>query len=71
MNVITTTQNLAEACARLGTHPYVTVDTEFLRESTYFPLLCVAQMASVEEAVVVDARADGIDFAPFFDLMAD
>jgi ribonuclease D len=71
MNVITTTQHLAEACARLAKHPYVTVDTEFLRESTYFPILCVAQMASVEEAVVVDARADGIDLAPFFDLMAD
>jgi ribonuclease D len=71
MNVITTTQHLAEACARLAKHPYVTVDTEFLRESTYFPILCVAQMASVEEAVVVDARADGIDLAPFFELMAD
>jgi ribonuclease D len=71
MNVITTTQHLAEACARLAKHPYITVDTEFLRESTYFPILCVAQMASVEEAVVVDARADGIDLAPFFDLMAD
>jgi ribonuclease D len=71
MNVITTTQHLAEACARLAKHPYVTVDTEFLRESTYFPILCVAQMASVEEAVVVDARAEGIDLAPFFELMAD
>jgi ribonuclease D len=71
MNVITTTQHLAEACARLAKHPYVTVDTEFLRESTYFPILCVAQMASAEEAAVVDARADGIDLAPFFDLMAD
>jgi ribonuclease D len=71
MNVITTTQHLAEACARLAKHPSVTVDTEFLRESTYFPILCVAQMASVEEAVVVDARAEGIDLAPFFGLMAD
>jgi ribonuclease D len=71
MNLITTTQHLAEACARLAKHPYVTVDTEFLRESTYFPILCVAQMASTEEAVVVDARADGIDLAPFFALMAD
>src|SRR5580704_5986750 len=71
MNLITTTQQLAEACARLAKHSYVTVDTEFLRESTYFPILCVAQMASAEEAVVVDARADGIDLAPLFDLMAD
>ena len=52
-------------------HPFVTVDTEFLRESTYYPQLCVAQMASTEEAVVVDALAEGIDLAPFFALMAD
>jgi ribonuclease D len=71
MNLIITTQQLAEACARLAKHSYVTVDTEFLRESTYFPILCVAQMASAEEAVVVDARADGIDLAPLFALMAD
>jgi ribonuclease D len=71
MDVITTTQELAEACARLGKHPYVTVDTEFLRESTYFPILCVAQMATPDEAVVIDARAEGIDLAPFFALMAD
>jgi ribonuclease D len=71
MNLITTTQHLAEACARLAKHPYVTVDTEFLRESTYFPILCVAQMASVEEAVVIDARAEHIDLAPFFELMAN
>jgi ribonuclease D len=71
MDLITTTDRLAEACARLAKHPYVTVDTEFLRESTYFPILCVAQLASAEEAVVVDARADGIDLAPFFALMAD
>src|SRR5437660_6424677 len=71
MNVITTTEGLAEACARLARHPYVTVDTEFLRESTYFPILCVAQMASAEEAMVIDVRAPGIDLAPFFALMAD
>ena len=71
MDVITTTQELAEACARLGKHPYVTVDTEFLRESTYFPILCVAQMASPDEALVIDTRAEGIDLAPFFALMAD
>jgi ribonuclease D len=71
MNLITTTQHLAEACARLAKHPYVTVDTEFLRESTYFPILCVTQMASVEEAVVIDARAEHIELAPFFELMAN
>src|SRR4030081_4024923 len=71
MQPITTTNELAETCARLAQHPFVTVDTEFLRESTYYPKLCVAQMASTEEAVVVDALAEGMDLAPFFALMAD
>ena len=71
MQPITTTKKLADACTRLARHPFVTVDTEFLRESTYYPRLCVAQMASLEEAVVIDALAVGIDFAPFFALMAN
>ncbi len=71
MQPITTTDQLAETCARLALHPFVTVDTEFLRESTYYPKLCVAQMASTDEAVVVDALAPGIDLAPFFALMAE
>ncbi len=71
MQPITTTDQLAETCARLAFHPFVTVDTEFLRESTYYPKLCVAQMASTDEAVVVDALAPGIDLAPFFALMAE
>jgi ribonuclease D len=71
MDLITTTSALAEACQRLATHDYVTVDTEFLRETTYYPQLCVLQMASPDEAVVVDALADGLDLQPFFDLMAN
>jgi ribonuclease D len=71
MHPITTTSELAEACQRMAAHPFVTIDTEFLRETTYYPLLCVAQMASPDEAVVVDALAPGIDLAPFYALMAD
>lgn len=71
MDLITTTPALAAVCERLAAHPYVTVDTEFLRESTYYPQLCVLQMASSDEAVVVDALADGLDLQPFFDLMAN
>jgi ribonuclease D len=71
MNLITTTAELAAVCQRLAAHDYVTVDTEFLRESTYYPQLCVLQMASPDEAVVVDALADGLDLQPFFDLMAN
>jgi ribonuclease D len=71
MEPITKTKKLAEACDRLSRHPFVTVDTEFQRESTYYPILCVAQLASPEEAIIVDALAEGIDLAPFFTLMAD
>ena len=71
MNLITTTDDLATACARMAKHPFVTVDTEFLRETTYYPLLCVAQMASPEETVVIDALATGLDLTPFFALMAN
>ncbi|MGC2777057.1 MAG: ribonuclease D [Bradyrhizobium sp.] len=71
MDLITTTADLSAACARLAQHPVITVDTEFLRETTYYPLLCVVQMASPDEAVVIDALAAGIDLAPFFALMAD
>src|SRR5271155_5854663 len=71
MQPITTTSELAGVCARMASHPFVTVDTEFLRETTYYPLLCVAQMASPDEAVVVDALAPGIDLGPFFSLMAN
>ena len=71
MEPITSNQKLAQACERLASHPYVTVDTEFLRETTYYPKLCLVQMASTEEAVVIDALAPGIDLSPFFALMAN
>jgi ribonuclease D len=69
MDLITTTAALNAACERLSKHPFVTVDTEFLRETTFWPKLCVVQLASTDEAVVVDALADGIDLSPFFALM--
>jgi ribonuclease D len=71
MDLITTTSELASACARLEKHPVITVDTEFLRETTYYPLLCVVQMASPDEAIVIDALAEGIDLQPFFELMGN
>ena len=71
MQPITTTKKLAEACARLAKYPFVTVDTEFQRETTYYPKLCIAQIASSAEAVVVDALAENIDLAPFYALMAN
>jgi ribonuclease D len=71
MNLVTRTEDLAAACERLARHPYVTVDTEFLRETTFWPKLCVVQMAGPDEAVVIDALAGELDLAPFFALMND
>ena len=71
MDLITTTADLVAACTRLAQHPVITVDTEFLRETTYYPLLCVVQLASPDEAVVIDALAEGIDLKPLFALMAE
>lgn len=71
MSLITTTQDLADACARLATHPFVTVDTEFLRETTYYPKLCLIQLASPDEAVLVDPLSPDLELSPFMALMAD
>ncbi|WP_449256226.1 ribonuclease D [Bosea sp. (in: a-proteobacteria)] len=71
MHLISDTAELAAACERLATHPFVTVDTEFLRETTYYPRLCLIQLASPDEAVLVDPLAQDIDLAPFFGLMTN
>ncbi len=71
MDMITTTEALAAFCARLAAHEFVTVDTEFLRETTYWPELCLIQMAGPDDEGIVDPLAEGIDLNPFFELMAD
>lgn len=71
MHTITTTTELAAACKRLAAHPYVAVDTEFLREDTYWPKLCLVQLAGPEDAMIVDPLAKGIDLAPLYALMAE
>lgn len=74
MRTILTTQDLAEYCSRAKQEPYVTVDTEFLRERTYYSKLCLVQMAlpgDDGEAVLLDPLADGISLDPLYDLMAD
>ena len=65
MEPITTTKELAAVCSRMAKHAFITVDTEFLRETTYFPILCVAQMASTDEAVVVECVVTGTRRSPF------
>jgi len=71
MQLITRTDELADACARLGLAPFVAVDTEFMREQTFWPKLCLVQMAADGTEVLVDSLAPGIDLKPFFALMTD
>ncbi|GLS45490.1 ribonuclease D [Methylobacterium brachythecii] len=72
MDLISTTSELADACARFAAQSFVTVDTEFMRETTYYPKLCLIQMAAPDGfAALVDPLAKDLDLKPFVDLMAD
>ena len=71
MKLITTTDELAAFCKPLADAEFVTVDTEFMRERTYWPKLCLAQVAGPEDAAAIDALADGIDLSPLDELMAN
>ncbi len=70
-DLITTTEALDDLVARLAQSEFVTVDTEFMRENTYYPELCLVQIANDEEAAAVDPLADGIDLTSLLDLMCD
>ncbi len=69
--LIETTDELAALCARLATAEFVTVDTEFMRERTYWPELCVVQIAGPDDVAVIDALAPGLDFGPLYALFDD
>jgi ribonuclease D len=69
--MITTTAALAEACAELAKSEFVTIDTEFLRETTFWPELCLVQLASPGHEFIVDPLSKEIDLAPLFELMAN
>jgi len=73
MTIITTTEALAALCAEAANEPYVTLDTEFLRERTYYAKLCLVQMAlpgkGAERAYVIDPLAEGLSLTPLFELM--
>jgi len=71
MSLVTDSGELAALCQTFAAHPYVTVDTEFLRETTFWPKVCVIQLACDDRAIAIDALADGLDLTPFFDLMAN
>ena len=69
--MIETTAALEDACAKLAQSDFLTIDTEFLRETTFWPQLCLIQMASPTTEVLVDPLAKGLDLKPFFELMAN
>jgi ribonuclease D len=70
MKLITTTDQLAAFCKSLASTEFIAVDTEFMRERTYWPKLCLAQVAGPDDAAAIDALADGIDLGPLDELMA-
>lgn len=69
--LISDTDALAAVCARLAGEEFVTVDTEFMREKTYFPELCVVQVAGESEVAIIDAQATGLDLEPLARLLAN
>jgi ribonuclease D len=71
MRIITDTAELAAVCKEIAGHPYVTVDTEFIRETTFWPELCLIQLAWPGNGVIVDPLSGRLDLKPFFELMAD
>jgi len=71
MNPITRTEDLAAACKALASAPFIAIDTEFMREQTFWPRLCLIQMAGGDTEVLIDSLAPELDLQPFFDLMID
>ncbi len=71
MDLITRTEDLAAACAKLSTAPFIAVDTEFMREQTFWPRLCLIQIAGGDTEILIDSLAPELDLKPFFDLMVD
>lgn len=71
MTLVTDTSSLAALCDRLSRETYVAVDTEFMRDKTYYAKLCLVQLAGADEAAAVDTLAPGLDLAPLYELMAN
>jgi ribonuclease D len=69
--LITSTDALADLCGRLAKSEFVAVDTEFMRENTYYPLLCLVQVGNEEEAAAIDPLAEGIDLSPLLELLTE
>ena len=71
MTLITATADLQAFCDRLSREPFIAVDTEFMRETTYWPKLCLIQVAGGENEAIIDPLAEGIDLKPLLAVLAD
>ena len=71
MTPITTTADLETFCAKILGQPFVAVDTEFMRETTYWPKLCLIQAATPDDEAVIDPLAPGLDLEPFLQILRD
>ncbi len=71
MTLIDDSKALAEFCARQSAAPFVTVDTEFLRDTTFWPKLCLVQIGGPDEVAAIDTLAEGLDLAPLFELLSN
>jgi len=71
MKIITTTDSLAKFCKKAKSAPFIALDTEFMRERTFYSQLCLIQMATPDDEAILDPLADGIDLSPFLALLAD
>ncbi|ESQ92472.1 ribonuclease D [Asticcacaulis sp. AC460] len=71
MTPITNTNDLIAFCDAIKSAPFITVDTEFMRETTYWPKLCLIQAASEDHAAIIDPLAKSLDLKPFLDILAD
>ena len=71
MTPISSNAELTAFCQRLQGAPFVAVDTEFMRETTYWPRLCLIQAAGPDDSAVIDPMAPGLDLKPFLDILAD
>ena len=69
--LITDSKQLADFCARISKSNFVAVDTEFMRENTYYPELCLVQLADENEAAAIDPKADGLDLTPMLELITN
>ena len=71
MELITNSNLLSTKCTQFAESDFITVDTEFLRRETFWSKLCLIQMASADDVIIIDALSPNLDFTPFINLMSE